>query len=531
MATLYTDVYNCAQDRLDQDAMIFYNGHISFGKLMSAIDSFARYLTQRGISQGDVVTLCIPNTPSSAVALYAINKIGAVCQLVHPYIPLPQLKQDMAKTNSKLLIVYDVYTIKNGNLSELDCDILLSKSSHYMGLAGKVFFHLTRRGIQYNKFDILEKHFVGNSDNIPCVEFGDDDIAIYLPSGGSTGNPKIIGHRCHSFNLMCSQGYYFLSRPVPEYKVMYSVLPIFHGYGLCMNMHMCLTNGLTNVMTMKFSANRMAHDIVKYRAEILTGVPTMYQKLADNKYFNRADLSSLRECFVGGDSISPQLAKQFDDCLVRGGSCGALLSGYGMTEIVAVATVNMLRNNRIGSIGTTLPINEICIAVDGKSVPAGTEGEIMLRSELMMVSYVDDDVEFVTIDNKQWLPTGDYGYMDSDGYLYYIQRVKNILKVNGVPVFPSVIESAIAKVAGVDMCCAIGIPCAKRGQAVKLYIKPTKGADHNKLRSDIMNTAAKELIIYARPHAIEIVDSLPISIIGKVDRKKLEQLDKISRGE
>lgn len=527
MATLYTDIYNCAQDRLEQDAVIFYNEHISFGKLMAHIDTFARHLTERGICQGDVVTLCIPNTPSSAVALYAINKIGAVCQLVHPYIPLPQLKQDMAKTNSKLLIVYDVYTIKNPDLSQLQCDILLSKSSHFMGLGGKVFFAFTRRGIKYNKYDILEQHITGASDNLPCVQFGDDEVAIYLPSGGSTGNPKIIGHRCNSFNLMCAQGYYFLSKPMCEYNVMYSVLPIFHGYGLCMNMHMCLTNGLTNVMTMKFNASSMAHDIVKYKVEILTGVPTMYQKLADNKYFNRADLSSLRECFVGGDSISPQLAEQFDNCLARGGSCGALLGGYGMTEIVAVATVNMLRNNRIGSIGTVLPINEICIAVDRTKVPADTQGEIMLRSELMMVNYVDDDIDFVTIDGKQWLATGDYGYMDSDGYLYYIQRVKNILKVNGVPVFPSVVESVIATVDGVDMCCAIGIPCKKRGQAVKLYIKPTKGANHDKLCRDIMAKASSELIIYARPHAIEIVDSLPISIIGKVDRKKLEELDKL----
>ncbi len=528
MSTLYTDVYNCAQQRLDQDAFVFYGGHISFAKFISSVDSFARHLTDRGIGKGDVVTLCIPNTPSSAVALYAINKIGAVCQLVHPYIPLPQLEQDISKTNSKLLIVYDVYTIKNPTLLNLHCDILLSKSSHYMGVGGKVFFHITRRGIQYHKYDILEKYFVGEADNIPCVQFGDDDIAIYLPSGGSTGAPKIIGHRCHSFNIMCQQSSYFLSRPVSEYKVMYSVLPIFHGYGLCMNMHMCLTNGFTNVMTMKFNANSMAHDIVKYKVEILTGVPSMYQKLVANRYFNRADLSSVRECFVGGDSASAQLIEQFDSCLARGGSCGALLSGYGMTEIVAVATVNMLCDNKNGSIGKSLPINAVCVTVEGKKVPANVQGEIMLRSQLMMLSYVEGEVQFVEIDGEQWLPTGDYGYIDEEGFVFFVQRVKNILKVNGVPVFPSEIEKAISKVAGVDMCCAIGIPCPIRGQAVKLYIKPHKGFDADKLRADIMSTAYRELIIYARPHAIEIVSELPISIIGKVDRKKIEEIDKIN---
>lgn len=524
MDSLYSVLKNTCEQYPNRKAMTFYGRRIKFHKLLSYVDCFAYKLKYYyNINKGDVVTVCMPNAPSATIALYAVNKIGAICNLVHPFVPVEQLRRECNRTNTKLLIIYDVYTLKN-DCHQLDGSILLSDCGYFMGKLAKLYFHRTNKGIKYNFFKSLEKCFVGYYEKFAEYQFDQNEDAIYLPSGGTTGQPKIIRHSVQSFNQLCSYAQFYMSKPVPEYKAMYSVLPIFHGFGLCMNTHMCIMFGMNNVMSIKFNAKHMARSIIKEKVGVLTGVPTMYARLLREKAFYKGNLSSLVECFVGGDTLSTQLANEFDTVLKRQGSQGKLLAGYGLTETIAVCAVNRINDNREQSIGHAVPNAEFLIVKDGKILPCGEVGEILVHSPVMMLGYFGDEQSSIKpFNGKDYLYTGDYGYLDSDGYLYFKQRLKNIIKVNGMTVFPNEIEEVVSSIDGVKNCVAIAMPDIKRGQSVKLCVELIDNSHKDNIVQAIKQQCAKQLIVYAQPREIVVLDSMPLSQLGKVDRLLLEK--------
>ncbi len=525
MSSLYSVLQNTAQRYPRRKAIAFYGKEIRYGTLLRYTDALAYVLRKRyDIQAGDVVTVCMPNSPSATVVLYAVNKLGAICNLIHPFAPVAQLKKDIQRTNTKLLILYDVYTLKN-DCTELGVPALLSSSCFFMGTLAKLYFKSTNRGIVYNIFPSLEKCFFVRYENFDYYNFAANEDAIYLPSGGTTGEPKIIRHSVDVFNWLCGKAEFFMSLPLTEYKAMYSVLPIFHGYGLCMNVHMCVTYGIINVMSIKFDPKSMARGIAKYKVGVLTGVPTMYARLLKQKAFAQGKISSLVECFVGGDSVSEQLTQEFNNTLKRQGSKGKLLSGYGLTETVTVCAVNTINNNKDLTIGRALPDTHFLIVKDGKILPCGEVGEIAVHSPVQMLGYLGrDDAPTVSLQGKTYLLTGDYGSLDEDGYLYFKQRRSNIIKVNGMGVFPVEIEKVVDAVSGVSRSCAVGVKDDKRGQVVKLYVELNADCSREQVLADIEAQCKSQLIVYAQPKTIEVIDKMPLSLIGKIDRTKLEKL-------
>lgn len=522
--TLYSIVQKTALERPTEYCISFYERNITYREFLQYVDTFAHYLRGIGIGAGDCVTVCIPNSPSAAICLYAINKIGAISHLVHPYSPKRQIVEDLRKTNSKLVIGYDVYTVKHGSINDIGVPVLISNTSHFMPFAAKAVFRLSNTCIRYGSFDILEKHFYGQYQDFDYYRFAKDEAAVYLPSGGTTNVPKIIKHSCYALNKLVEHAQYYLSEDIPYYKATYSVLPIFHAYGLCMNLHICMVHGVLNVMSVKFDAKRMSKAIEKYKVAYLAGVPAMYIKLINSKRFNRANLSSLRECFVGGDSVSNGVIQQFGSILSKSGSKGGLLCGYGMTETSSVVSVNRIKHNKVDSIGYPLPFVSCIIAKDGVKLPAGEVGEILVNTQSIMLGYLENgEYPFVEIDGATYLATGDCGYMDKDGFLYFKQRIKNILKINGVPVYPSEIETVVDSIQGVVCSCAIGIADALRGSVVKLIVEVAEGVDRARLETTIRQQLKKKVIIYASPRKIVFVDNLPRNQIGKVDRKLIEE--------
>ena len=252
------------------------------------------------------------------------------------------------------------------------------------------------------------------------------------------------------FNRLCAKAEEFLSEPVERYTALYNVLPIFHGFGLCINMHMCMLMRRTNIMCIRFDAKMSAKQIVRGRANILTGVPTMYRKLLGERAFTEADLSNIRDVYVGGDSVPQQLIDDFNAALARGGSSARMYVGYGLTETVTVCLVNTLRHHRENSIGYPLSGTRVKIYKEGKELPAGEVGEIYLDSDQFMLGYLGGGTFALRRHRRRPLAqTGDYGWVDEDGFLYFKQRIKNMIKVSGVPVYPSEIEAAALSVPGV----------------------------------------------------------------------------------
>lgn len=326
------------------------------------------------------------------------------------------------------------------------------------------------------------------------------------------------------FNRLCAKAEEFLSEPIGNYRALYNVLPIFHGFGLCINMHMCTLMRRTNIMCIKFSPKMSARQIVKGKANILTGVPTMFLKLLGEKAFTGADLSNIKDVYVGGDSVPQQLIDDFNEALEKGGSSARMYVGYGLTETVTVCLVNTLAHHRENSIGYPLSGTRVRIVKDGKDLPAGEVGEIWLHTDQFMLGYLHGNGSpFEEEDGVRWLKTGDYGWLDEDGYLYFKQRIKNMIKVSGVPVYPSEIEAAAQGVKGVRKACAVGIPDAVKGQVVRLFVEPSPGADRADLSVRITEECRRVLIAYAVPKEIVFEDRLPVNLIGKIDRSELEK--------
>jgi len=518
MKSLYDALFDTAQKYSNKDGIVFYKKRYSFSKVLKEVDRVADSLT-RFVKEGDVVTLCLPSSVSAAVAVYAFNKIGCVLNLVHPFIPPNSLKKSIQKTSSKLAVIYDLYFAKN-RVDDLGVPVLKSSCGHYMGGIKKLGYRLMCRKGRYFKAEIFEKlKFYKKAKK---AEFTDSMPAVYLPSGGTTGDSKIIIHNCSAFNRLCANVHFFLSKDVDSYKSMYSVLPIFHGFGLCMNLHMCTYAGITNVMAMSFNAKEAAKLIVKEKVGILTGVPTMYAKLLKEKKFCTSDLSSLTECFVGGDYVPPSLVAQFEQTLRNNGSSGAMYSGYGLTETVTVCTVNTARLNAEDSVGVAVPSMKIAVQKDGELYFDNGEGEIFVSGPIMMMGYMDGGENFVEKEGERWLATGDYGKI-KDGFLYFIQRIKNIIKVSGINVYPSEIERTVLNIKGIKHASATAIFDEKRGQVVKLYVESMDGFDKNVLKQEIFDKIKEELIVYALPKEVEFI-KMPLSSVGKIDRKTLEQM-------
>lgn len=502
-------------------AISFYGNRISFDQVFVLIDALAESFSARfHIEKGDTITLCMPNSPSALLAFYAANKLGAAVNLVHPYIPPEKLSESAKKTDSKLIVVYDAYPHAGEEKPVFGVPVLESDCGWFMGAAARAYYRMTNKKLGWGeKLEKLLKKKRGPS--LPSVDFAPAEPAVYLASGGTTGEPKIIVHNNYTFNLLCSKAQEFLSEPLENYVSLYNVLPIFHGFGLCINMHMCMIMRRTNIMCIKFDAKRCARQIQKERANILTGVPTMYLKLMGEKTFTGGDLSSIKDVFVGGDSAPRALIEKFDEVLKRGNSNAHMYEGYGLTETVTVCLVNTREHNRPGSIGYPLSDTRVCIVKDGKKLPAGEVGEIYIRTPLFMQGYLGNGEQpFERLEGETWLKTGDYGYLDEDGFLYFKQRIKNMIKVSGVPVYPSEIESVALLCPKVKKACAVGVSDTVKGQVVKLYVE---SADGESLKEELLSLCRAKLIAYAVPKFIEVRDRLPVNLIGKIDRKSLEE--------
>ena len=503
-----------------QTAISFYGKKYSFGRVFSLIDTLADNLAAEfSLGKGDAVTLCLPNSPAAVFAFYAANRLGAAVNLVHPFLPPEKLKESVAETKSKLLVVYDLY--RCGSF-DFGVPTLVSNSGSYMGAAARAYYRLTnRRTAEGRAFEPLLKD--RGSPRVPEAAFAADEPAVYLASGGTTGEPKTIAHCNNVCNNLCAKAQVFIGEPIENYTALYNVLPIFHGYGLCINMHMCMLMHKTNVMCIRFQAKASAKAIIRSRANILTGVPTMFLRLLGEKAFTQGDLSHLKDIWVGGDSVPQSLLDEFNAVLKRQGASGRIQTGYGLTETAGVCVVNTRKKNRDGSVGLPLPGTVIGIYKDGKALPAGEIGEIYLATEQLMLGYLNEERSpIVEADGRRWLATGDYGYVDEDGFLYFKQRIKNMIKVSGVPVYPSEVEAAALAVPGVRKACAVGVGDAIKGQVVRLYVECDEGRGEA-LRGAILANCRRQLLPYAVPREIVFRAQLPVNLIGKIDRLVLEK--------
>ena len=540
--SIYEYLRDCNVNNLDLFALNYFNKKMTFRSMLNEINVCAKALKSQGIREGDVVTICMPNTPEAVIAFYAVNEIGAIANMLHPLSAEEEIKFSLQSTKSVMLIAINLSYEKVKEIiddTEVYKTVIVSASDSMPTLL-KFGYNITqgRKIVKPKKSEsyLYWKDFMDkgkNYNNKVLVKTTKDQPAVILHSGGTTGVPKNIVLTNGNVIALAKQGRIIFPKIGTEDSIL-AVLPLFHCFGLCVCVNCVLCLGSTVILVPQFDAKRFDKLFKTYRPTIVAGVPTLYEALLTNKHMDGMDLSYVKYAISGGDSLIPEKNEAVNKFFRQHGANISIIQGYGMTETSGPVCAQVLDATVSGSIGIPFPSNEIKIVnPDTKEeVPYGETGEICISGPTVMSGYLDNEKEtneILQMDKrgKIWVHTGDLGYMTEDGIVFYVSRLKRMLIVSGYNVYPSHIENVLLKHPDVLNCGVIGIPHPYKVQVPKAYIVLKNGVkDKMNVRSDIKEYCKKNLAAYMVPKEFEFRESLPKTMIGKVNYRELEKENK-----
>lgn len=523
----------------DNIAYDFMGDATTYKDFVNSIELCAKALKVAGVREGDNVTICMPNCPQAVIMFYAVNLVGGISNMIHPLSSEKEIEFYLNDSKSLYAITLDQFygkfeaIRKNVNVSTLIIariyDALPSRLKlGYALTQGRKIPKIPKDApiVKWNDFIKKGATFTGNYK----VEKKAEDPAVVLYSGGTTGTTKGILLSNLNFNALAAQ--IIATNPIfrPGDKML-AAMPIFHGFGLGVSIHSMLGNGGRCILVPRFTPESYAKLIIKCQCNFIAGVPTLYEALLRQNCMDGADLSCLKGVFSGGDSLSIELKKKFDKFLYDHNAKIQIREGYGTTECVTASCLTPLHMAKEGSIGQPFPDTYYTIVEPGtvNEVDYGTEGEICISGPTVMMGYVNHpDENKATLreheDGKIWVHTGDLGYMDDDGFVYFKQRIKRMIITSGYNVYPSQLENILDAHELVQMSCIIGVPDALKMQKVKAFVmlKPgVKPSEENK--KILMEYCKKNIAKYAMPYDIEFRESLPKTLVGKVAYRQLEE--------
>ncbi len=518
-------------------AINYFGKKLSYREFLNLIDKAALAFRSQGVRRGDIVTICMPNTPEAMIAFYAINKIGAISNMIHPLSGEIEIKEYLTSTNSVMLVMIDVCYDKVKNIikdtSVYKTIVVSARDSmpFFTGLGYQISQGFKIKGPVKSEAYLYWNDFLKKAsgyNNLLDIKISRDDPAVILHSGGTTGKPKGIILSNGNFNALTEQAKIVFNDVEVGDRVL-GIMPIFHGFGLGVSTIGPFILGCELIMVPQFNAKKFDKLLEKYKPNVIFGVPTLYEALAGTKN-DYLDLSGLKYAISGGDSLSRNLIKRVNDYLSSHNAKIKISQGYGMTESLAAVALSYGEAYREDSIGIPFPGNYIKIVTPEtqEEVPYGEDGEICISGPTVMLGYLDNEKETnemlqIHKDGMIWLHTGDIGMMDSNGILYYKQRLKRLIISSGYNIYPSHIEEVIEGHPSVLKCSVIGIPHPYKVEVPKAFIVLKNDYNPLTVKASIKEYCKKNLASYAIPKEFEFRKSLPKTLIGKVDFKKLRE--------
>ena len=520
-------------------AINYYNQKITYKELINKIDICAKSLVSYGVRENDVVSICLPNVPEAVIAFYAINKIGAIANMIHPLSSELEIKDSLIKTNTVLFITLNITFNKVENIideTKIYKTIIVSPKDSmptFLGLGYMLSKELKLKIPKSNEKYMLWSDFILKGEkynkNIKKDRSSKDDAAI-LHSGGTTGTPKNIVLTNGNINTVMEDAKIVFSY-LDSKDTFLSILPLFHCFGLVVNICAPLILGSTIVLIPQFDAKRFDKIIKKFRPTVLLGVPTLFEALTKNPYMINYDMSYVSTVVSGGDSLTEEKNNEVNKFLKEHNSKARIIQGYGMTETTGPASLGFNNSDKPGSIGIPIPGVEIKILnIDTyEEMKYGEIGEICITGQTVMSRYLDNKEETDNIikiheDKKRWVHTGDLGYMDEDGVLFYVQRLKRMIISSGYNVYPSHIEKVLENHKYVESCGVIGVPDPYKIEVPKAFIVLKKGIEPTiDVTKELKEYCYKNLSKYMIPKKFEYRENLPKTLVGKIDYRKLEK--------
>ncbi|MCL2213392.1 MAG: acyl--CoA ligase [Oscillospiraceae bacterium] len=548
-ATMYELMVKSKEATPDAIALEFMGKNTTYREFVHQVEQTANAFLAMGVKENDRVTISMPNTPQAIAAFYALNRIGAIANMIHPLSAPGEILFAMNLAKSSVILTLDKFVPNVTEIiAQLDrpAKVIVARISDALPQPKKILFAMLKerkqtpvpKSPQY----IMWNDFIARGASHPATPPSKKDYreeAVILYSGGTTGTNKGIRLSSANFNATAFQTVAASGYHVYKFKLL-AVMPIFHGFGLGVSIHTALINSCTAILMPQFNLKTYATNLRDKKPDIIAGVPTLYQALLKAEDLKNADLSFLKGMFSGGDTLSIELKRKVDAFLRERGAKIQVREGYGSTETVTATCLTPPDQYREGSIGIPYPDMYFKVVKPGTTdeLPLGEDGEICVTGPSLMLGYLDNPEETadaikVHADGHSWLHSGDLGKIDEDGFIYFLQRIKRMIVASGYNIYPSQIENIIEQCPKVMQSCVIGVPDEYRMRKIKAFValRPEFKGQEEAAKTEIMALCTKNIAKYAMPAEIEFRDELPKTLVGKVAYRVLEEEEAVKRGE
>jgi long-chain acyl-CoA synthetase len=532
--TLYEAVAATAQRVPDAVAWDFFGTTATYRDLLASIDRAAAALAALGLAAGDRLLISMPTAPPGVIAFYAANRIGVVPALIHPLSTAQEIEHSLDASGARVALTLDAFAGTFARLQPrrpLDCIVIARIGDDLSPLKRFGFWLAKGRKIPPPPADARLRWWkgllAGAHAPVPPASTTTDDPAAILFSGGTTGVPKgiVLSNR----NLIAEGMQAAAWGGMAQGDSILAILPIFHGFGLGVCINAAFMAGGRSILVPQFSAEMVAKLLKSAKPNILVGVPTLFDALSKDPSLARSDLSCLRACFSGADTLPRPVKERFEALVAAHGGKVRLLEGYGLTEAVTAIMAMPLTEYREGSIGIPFPDMraKICRFGTTEELPPGEEGEICVSGPAVMLGYLDDPRATAETlkrhpDGRTWLHTGDLGRRDEDGFFYFTVRAKRMIKSSGFNVYPAQVEAVLYQHPLVAEACVIGVPDEAQVERVQAVVVLKDPAQETGITArQLIEFCRERLIKWSCPREIEFRRELPKTRVGKIDFKAL----------
>lgn len=494
----------------DNPALYFYGNEMTYKRLGELVDSFTAALQQEAFEQGERVAIMLPNCPQYVISYYGILQAGGIVTQLNPMLVEKELEYILNDSDAETIIIYEhLLPVLRSIIENTSVKRIITVNFEGKDTRDSV-------AIEFNSF-------LKRAKQLPVeVAFNpSEDIAVLQYTGGTTGRSKgaMLTHRNLFANVLQTYEYFRDTMELGKERTL-TAIPLFHVYGMTSAMNLSIFIGAKSILLPKFEIQEVLQTIKETKPTSFPGVPTMYIALINHPDVEAYGLDSIRTCNSGSAPMPVELLKKFQE------KTGAkILEGYGLTETSPTTHCNpSFGNRKPGSVGIGVPSTDykiVDLEEGSKELPPGEIGEVIIKGPQVMKGYwnMPEETENALCDG--WLYTGDIAYMDEEGYLFIVDRKKDLIIASGYNVYPRDVEEVIYQHPAVQEAVAIGVPDSYRGETVKAVIVLKDGMKCDE--EELIAFCKKNLSAYKVPRIIEFRKELPKTAVGKILRRQIRE--------
>lgn len=538
--TIYEYLWENNKNHLDDVALIYFGKRITYKKLFENIDKAAKAFLSLGVKEGDIVSICSVTTPEIIYCLYALNRIGATANMLEPRNNAERICDYINKANSIYAVIIDAVYPKFKTILNKTClkKVIVTNPVISLSAIYKILYSIKKA--HKSQFDnskcILWKDFFNGYKHIsefsPAL-YNEKSRSVIVYTGGTTGVPKGAVLTNDNLNQIANMSLTSSAIGKERQDTYLMIMPPFIAYGLC-GIHSPLCVGKRIIVVSNFKPDMFSSLVFKYKPNHILGVPSFFETLASTK--KKIDCGFLKSLVAGGDKLTAEAEQRINSFLDSNNGKVHIRKGYGMTELCSGAIITTDSCNKLGSVGFPLVHNSVKIVNPDTDEELKYDecGEICISGPTVMQGYLNNETETKNVikvdgDGKKWVYTSDWGYVDKDGCIFVLDRIKRmIIRPDGHNVFPSLIEQIICSHTAVQNCAVIGYPDpnerAGKWPSAYIVLKNDFVDKQNLVLNELKALMKEKLPERDQAKYFFFCDVLPLTLVGKIDYKALEKI-------